>query len=89
LIKETLKNEGYNFEDSNDENLGILVASKHPFSLTQKKTRWIEIELIDTDLKVLGVYVPTGSKDKQFKDDFWQKILKFAHENRLYNYRRF
>ena len=81
LIKDTLKKEGFNFEDSNDENLGVLVASKHPFSLIQKKTRWVEIELIDNDLKVLGVYVPTGSKDKQFKDDFWQNILKYAQEN--------
>src|ERR1035438_7625094 len=47
LIKETLKSEGYNFEDSNDENLGVLVASKHPFSLIQKKTRLVEIELTD------------------------------------------
>lgn len=82
LIKKTLKDEGYNFEDSNDENLGVLVASKHPFSLIQKNTRWVEIELINMDLKVLGVYVPTGlNKDKQFKDDFWQNILKYAHEN--------
>ena len=81
LIKETLKNEGYNFEDSNDENLGVLVAAKHPFTLIEKETRWVEIELIDTDLKVLGVYVPTGSRDKQVKDAFWQKILKYAKEN--------
>src|SRR5665647_1725104 len=82
MIKETLKNEGYNFEDSNDENLGVLVASKHPFTLIKKETRWVEIELTDTDLKVLGVYVPTGlNKDKQFKDAFWQKILKYAKEN--------
>ena len=81
MIKETLKNEGYYFEDSDDDVLGVLVASKHPFSLIQKNARWVEIELIDTNLKVLGVYVPTGSKDKQFKDAFWQKILKYASEN--------
>ena len=33
MIKKTLKNEGYNFEDSEDKALGVLVASKHPFSL--------------------------------------------------------
>ena len=82
MIKETLKNEGYNFEDSEDKALGVLVASKHPFSLIQKKTRWVEIELIDNDLRVLGVYVPTGlNKDKQFKDAFWQEILQYAQEN--------
>ncbi len=81
LIKETLKNEGYDFEDSNDENLGVLVASKYPFTLIQKKDRWVEIELNDNDLRISGVYVPTGSRDKQFKDAFWQKILKYAQEN--------
>ena len=68
--------EGYNFEDSNDENLGVLVASKHPFSLIQKNARWVEIELIDTNLKVLGVYVPTGlARINNSKMIFGKKFL--------------
>lgn len=40
------------------------------------------IELSDYNLRLLGVYVPTGSKDKKFKDLIWQEILQFAQENK-------
>lgn len=80
-IKTTLQEEGFYFEESGDDVLGVLVASKHPFTTTDKSSRWVEIELKDNDLKVLGVYVPTGSGDKEFKDSFWQEILNYAQEN--------
>lgn len=80
MIKENLKNEGYTFEVSDNDFLGVLVASKHPFTTIQKENRWVEIELKDKSLRVLGVYVPT-SRNKPFKDAFWQKILKYAREN--------
>lgn len=81
-IKETLKKEGYSYETSDDDLLGVLVASKHPFSLIKRESRLLGIELSDYDLRVLGVYVPTASKDKKFKDAVWQKILQFAQENK-------
>jgi exonuclease III len=81
-IKETLKKEGFTCITSDDDLLGVLVASKYPFSLIMRERRLVGIELSDSMLTVLGVYVPTGSKDKRFKDAVWQKILKFALENR-------
>jgi exonuclease III len=81
-IKEALKNEGFYFEESKDDVLGVLVASKHPFTLIETKSRWVEIELLKHKLRILGVYVPTGSNnDKKFKDEFWQEILKYAMMN--------
>jgi exonuclease III len=80
-MKTTLQEEGFYFEESGDKVLGVLVASKHPFTTIDKNPRWVEIELKDNDLKVLGVYVPTGSGDKEFKDSFWLKILNYAREN--------
>jgi len=81
-IKETLHSKGYFFESSDDDLLGVLVASTHPFSIIRKQRRLVEIELSDYDLNVVGVYVPTGSKDKRFKDAVWQKIIKYAEESR-------
>lgn len=81
-IEETLKKEGFNCKTSDDDLLGVLVASKYPCSLIRRERRLVGIELSDSMLTVLGVYVPTGSKDKRFKDAVWQKILKFAQENR-------
>ena len=80
-IKETLKKEGFTCITSDDDLLGVLVASKYPYSLIRREKRLIGIELSDSKLTVLGVYVPTGSNDKRFKDAVWQKILKFAQEN--------
>lgn len=80
-IKETLKKEGFTCKTSDDDLLGVLVASKYPYSLIMRERRLVGIELSDSKLTVLGVYVPTGSKDKRFKDAVWQKILKFAQEN--------
>ncbi|BDZ68780.1 hypothetical protein [Methanobacterium ferruginis] len=58
------------------------MASKHPSSLIKKERRIVGIQLHYYNLSVLGVYVPTGSKDKRFKDAVWQKILQFAQENK-------
>lgn len=81
-IKETLKMEGFSYKTSCDDLLGVLVASKHPFTLIKQERRIVGIELSDYPLRILGVYVPTGSKDQRFKDAVWQKILKFADENK-------
>lgn len=80
-IQEKLEMEGYTIQSSDDELLGVLVASKYPFSLIQRERRIVGVELEDQQLKLLGVYVPTGSKDQLFKDAVWQKIIKFAQEN--------
>ena len=80
-IKETLKKEGFTCKTSDDDLLGVLVASKYPYSLIMRERRLVGIELSDSKLTVLGVYVPTGSNDKRFKDAVWQKILKLAQEN--------
>ncbi len=81
-IKETLKKEGYQYQDSDDNRLGVLVASKHPFTVIKRERRMVGIELSPYNLRILGVYVPTGSKDQRFKDAVWEKILQFAQENK-------
>lgn len=78
---ETLRSEGYSFEMSDDDLIGVLVASKHHFSIIRREQRLVGVELRDYNLRVLGVYVPTGSKDKRFKDAVWQKIINYAQEN--------
>ena len=81
-ITKNLKQQGYSFQDSDDDQLGVLLASKHPFTLIKRERRLVGIELSDYNLRILGVYVPTGSKDKRFKDAVWQKILQFAQKNK-------
>jgi exodeoxyribonuclease III len=81
-IKETLTNEGFSYKMSNDDLLGVLIASKHDFTVIKRERRLVGIELSDYNLRILGVCVPTGSNDKRFKDVVWKKILQFAQENK-------
>lgn len=81
-IKKSLKRKGFSYSMSDNDLLGVLAASKHPFTLIKQERRIVGIGLSDYDLRILGVYVPTGSKDKRFKDAVWQKILKFVDENK-------
>ena len=66
-ITKNLKKQGYSFQDSDDDQLGVLLASKHPFTLIKRERRLVGIELSDYNLRILGVYVPTGSKDKKIQ----------------------
>lgn len=78
-IKETLKKYDFKLEESVNDYLGVLVASKRPFTIKETNSRWVEIELSENKLRVLGVYIPV--KEGKEKKLFWRNILQYAKEN--------
>lgn len=80
-IREVFVKLGYSITTCNDEFLGVMVASKYPFTLIEKEKRIVGIEIENLNLKIFGVYVPTGSKDKNYKHSVWQKILRITTNN--------
>ncbi|WP_404292613.1 endonuclease/exonuclease/phosphatase family protein [Cytobacillus kochii] len=89
-LKKQLRECGYEYVvTSNGEakQNHLLFASRYPFEVLpssyqreKNKERWLEIKLIQQDLHIVGIHIPT-KKDKQGKKDFWIEVNEFARKN--------
>ncbi len=86
IIINELENKGYKTQPSNPVNgYGSFIACKENFKTENISDRWVEVDIPNFDLRVLGVYVP--DKMSKIKNDFLKKVLDYCknhiHENVL------
>lgn len=68
---------------------GLFIASKHKFTVSninydipEPSFRWLDIQLEDFNLKLVGVHIPDYNKSRKsiYKKLFWQNLIKFTQK---------